>query len=42
MPRSPFSLCNSILIPGGMKLLAKVGIPIPRLQYIPSFKEITI
>ena len=36
MPSSPFSLCSSIFMPAGMKLLASVGMPMPRLTYMPS------
>ena len=39
IPISPFSLWSSMLTPSGRKLLAMVGIPIPRLTYIPSLNS---
>mmetsp|Transcript_31031 Transcript_31031/g.81260 ORF Transcript_31031/g.81260 Transcript_31031/m.81260 type:complete len:218 (-) Transcript_31031:788-1441(-) len=34
-PRMPFSDCSVTVIPSGIKLLASMGIPIPRLTYMP-------
>src|SRR5688572_2247185 len=36
MPSMPFSDWRMMFIPGGMKLATSVGMPIPRLTYIPS------
>ena len=36
IPSSPFSLCSSICTPGGRKFEESVGMPIPRLTYMPS------
>merc|ERR1719494_1693525 len=38
-PRIPFSDCRWTVIVGGMKLDASIGIPIPRLAYIPSLNS---
>lgn len=35
-PKIPFSDCSVTFMPSGMKLLASIGIPIPRLACIPS------
>mmetsp|Transcript_9107 Transcript_9107/g.10562 ORF Transcript_9107/g.10562 Transcript_9107/m.10562 type:complete len:221 (+) Transcript_9107:207-869(+) len=39
-PIIPFSACSSMCTSGGMKLLAMVGIPIPKLTYIPSLNSL--
>ena len=36
MPSRPFSLCSMTFTPCGMKLATRVGMPIPRLTYMPS------
>ena len=36
MPSSPFSDCRTMSVPAGTKFATSVGIPIPRLTYIPS------
>jgi hypothetical protein len=36
MPSSPFSDCSTMCVPAWMKLATSVGMPIPRLTYIPS------
>ena len=38
-PRMPFSLCKLTLILGGIKLLASIGIPIPRLAVVNLFRQ---
>src|SRR5262245_43789142 len=36
MPSMPFSDCSTMSVPAGTKLATSVGMPIPRLTYIPS------
>src|SRR5262245_40327037 len=36
MPSIPFSDCRTMCVPAGMKLATSVGMPMPRLTYIPS------
>mmetsp|Transcript_24335 Transcript_24335/g.75388 ORF Transcript_24335/g.75388 Transcript_24335/m.75388 type:complete len:257 (+) Transcript_24335:443-1213(+) len=39
MPSRPFSDCSSMCIPGGRKLDASVGMPMPRFTYMPSWNS---
>ncbi len=36
MPSRPFSDCSTMSVPAGMKFATSVGMPMPRLTYIPS------
>src|SRR4051812_25448154 len=36
MPSMPFSDCRTMWVPAGMKFATSVGMPIPRLTYMPS------
>src|SRR5580765_541171 len=35
----PFSDCSTMFVPAGMKLATSVGMPIPRLTYMPSWSS---